>query len=186
MSLDLLSLMSAKTNSINGMPRGGKPVITWEMVAQVLSKLPGHISAYARMKYNGEYEGNQYGQNFHKALDALRCSGACKNIMDNMQASKYMKMTKVVLLEEITEGQICPVCNGVGSRTINSGYVDCELCMGVGRVKFTKRQIAETIGYCDARSFNRHGEDHYNSLRDEISIYWEGAIRRACASIHKE
>ena len=133
MSLDLLSLMSTKTNSINGMPSGGVPVVTWQMVAQALASLPDHISAYARMKYNGEYQGERYGQNFHKALDALRIAGGCKDISEHMQTSKYMKMTRVVLLEEITEGQTCPACNGVGSRSIDNGYVDCQVCNGVGR-----------------------------------------------------
>lgn len=146
MSKEILSLLSPRSADLRGLPREGKPELTWEMVSQVLSRLPDHISAYARMKYNGEYRGEGYGTNFHITLDAVRVMSGLEGIHERMRADKFLSITRVALLEAISGGQICPVCNGTGQRFMNNTYSTCSICSGEGRLRFTKNVVAKLCG----------------------------------------
>ena len=183
MNRETLSLLGPKTTRYDTVGAGGIPTLTWEMVSQVLAKLPDHISAYARMKYNGEFTGEGYGSNFHVALDALRSMAGCLEMQETMKASYFLNMTKVVLLESISEGHICPACNGTKQVLRGANYHTCTLCKGSGRLKFKNETVSKMIGYGSERSFQRYGRKKYDKLLREISGNWEMAIESACKDL---
>jgi hypothetical protein len=185
MSIEVLSMLSIKSVNYTG-EGGGKPSVTWEMVSQVLAKLPDHISAYARMKYNGEYRGEGYGTHFHITLDAVRSLSGCLDIQMRMRADMFMNMTRTALMESICDGDVCPSCKGNQQVISKNSYRMCSTCEGSGRLSFKNGRIAKLVGYSDVRSYQRYGKPFYTRMLNEIQGGWETRIHRECSKMLRE
>lgn len=184
--LECLTMVNPHSAALNPMPRGGQPALTKQMVEAALSKMPSHISMYARIKYTLSKEEQavalQWKSNPHTkpgVFEVLRFTVETKKQDCTWPIDKQKRLVELASITDIMPN-ICPACQGVKQRAVDDKLIDCELCDATGHIKITQEMCASYIG-TDARNFRRRWQGNYYFML-QVLAEWEWVARRIIKS----
>ena len=164
----MLALLTSRGIEV-GKVYGGRPDLTQQDVAGMMSKLAHKESELLLSKYAG------YPRHRVLAYWSAHVFIHAKEQSLGIDRNKLAKLAQVTLSEFIDEPR-CKACNGTKGLIIDSVWENCPKCEGVGYRRLSDRAIARAVGLHGTK-LKPSWQDLVGWCRSELQV-WEGEALR--------